>query len=637
MSPVHLPVAPLIVMLSSRPKPIGWLVVVVATLLVQTASAQLAITEVMSSAATNLGPTVLPQSSDFWELTNFGTNAVNLNDGYRWNDNAGDFVGGDPSPFTGLSIGPGESILFFETNNPVMTTPDQFRAWWNLPATQKVVLYIGNGLSSAGDGVRVWDGTGKLVDSVDFGPADRGKTFVYNPGTGAFGLLSTNGVGGAFKASTADDVGSPGTTSGPVPAQIFTQPSSQQVNPGDTAIFTVVAGGVPRPKFQWYLNGGPIPDATASTLTVVNVQNDQLGEYKVSVENVAGSLFSSTVTLGLNPQPEPPAFVISPKSQNAFVGQTVTLLSLASGTPQPTYQWYRDTILLSQTGSTNILRDLTLSDAGTYTVIASNPLGSATNQAVVQVTARPRLVITEVMPLQSTNGPFGGHNDWWELTNLGDFPVDLTGYRFDDSSATLIAAVTFTNTTLTIAPGESIIFVEGMTADAFRSWWGAENFRPDQQIVTYRGAGLGLAGAGDAINLWNSVATSDADLAGSQVFSGASIGVSLGYNADAQRFGDASRIGFDGAWAARENGDVGSPGYIRNPINPRIILFSRTGSGWVLTWTAIPGRSYTVEAAADLGGSWSVLNTFPAIDSLQVFTDPLSGDQRRFYRVRLEP
>src|SRR5262245_9487 len=365
-------------MLSSLAKPLVWMAG--AFLVVQTASAQLAITEVMSSASTNLGTTLVTQASDFWELTNFGTNTVNLNDGYRWNDNAGDFIGADLNPFVGLSIGPGESIIFFETNNPFMTSPEQFRAWWNLPATQKVVVYVANGLSSAGDGVRVWDGTGKLVDSVDFPAADRGRTFVYDPGTGNFGLLSSNGVGGAFKASTADDIGSPGTTTGPVPAQIFTQPSSLQVNPGDTATFTVVAGGVPRPKFQWYFKGDPIPNATAATLSVVNVQNDQLGEYKVSVENVAASLFTSTVTIGLNPLPEPPTFVISPRDQNASVGQNVTLVSLARGTPQPTYQWYRDTTPLAETGSTNILRNLTLADAGLYTVIASNPLGSATNQ-----------------------------------------------------------------------------------------------------------------------------------------------------------------------------------------------------------------------------------------------------------------
>src|SRR2546422_7472565 len=229
-----------------------------ATMFARVASAQRAITEVMSSASTNLGPTLVVQASDFWELTNFGTNPVDLR-GYKWNDNAGGLLAADPLPFPGLSIGPGESIIFMESNSIALTSPDQFRTSWNLPATQKVVLYIGNGLSSSGDGVRVWDGADQLVDTVDFASADRGRSFVYDPLTGVFGLNSTNGVAGAFKASTADDVGSPGTTTGPVPVQILTHPASRKANPGDTVTFTVSAAGLPRPRFQWFFNGDPIP------------------------------------------------------------------------------------------------------------------------------------------------------------------------------------------------------------------------------------------------------------------------------------------------------------------------------------------------------------------------------------------
>ena len=59
---------------------------VFATLL--TSRAQLAITEIVSSGSTNLGATLVTQKSDWWELSNFGTNTINL-DGYKWNDNAG--------------------------------------------------------------------------------------------------------------------------------------------------------------------------------------------------------------------------------------------------------------------------------------------------------------------------------------------------------------------------------------------------------------------------------------------------------------------------------------------------------------------------------------------------------------------
>jgi hypothetical protein len=601
------------------------------------APAQLAITEVMASASTNLGSTFVPQSSDFWELTNFGTNAINLS-GYKWNDNAGGAPAGDTVPFQDLSIGPGESILFMETNFPVMSTPDQFRAWWNLPATQKVVVYIGNGLSSSGDGVRVWDGADQLVDTVDFGAAERGRSFTYDPSTGIFGVNSTNGVAGAFQAATADDAGSPGTTAGPVPVQILTQPASQKVNPGDTVTFRVSAGSLPRPRFQWFFNGQPVVGAVATTLTVTDVQNDKLGDYGVSVENGVVSLLSSNATLTLNPRPEPPVFVTSPQDKNAFAGQFVIFTSLASGTPQPTYQWYLDDLLLGgSTGPSYTIQAAASSDAGMYRVVATNPLGSATNQAALLVTRRPRLVITEIMAAQSTNPPAAGHGDWWELTNLDDFSVDLSGYRFDDGSALLSTAVTLTNKPLTIAPGESIVFVENMSPDAFRSWWGSANLVPGLQIISYRGAGLGLATLGDAINLWNSAATDDADTIASEVFSTATLGVSFGYNPDTELFGELTQAGFHGAFAARESGDIGSPGLIRNPVNPRVLSFGRGTFGWILTWTAIAGRNYTVQSTSNPGGeTWTTLGTVPAAGEFQSFTDTTEGD-RQFYRVVLDP
>ena len=74
--------------------------------------AQLAITEVMASAALTWGPgTVLP-GPDFWELTNFGTNDINL-DGYFFRD-----IGATRQewPFVGLTIHAGETIIFLEVD-----------------------------------------------------------------------------------------------------------------------------------------------------------------------------------------------------------------------------------------------------------------------------------------------------------------------------------------------------------------------------------------------------------------------------------------------------------------------------------------------------------------------------------------
>ncbi|HXS68161.1 MAG TPA: hypothetical protein VN761_04920, partial [Candidatus Polarisedimenticolia bacterium] len=49
------------------------------------ASAQLAITETMSSESTNLGSGLVAAGPDYWELSNFGTNTIDLT-GYLFND-----------------------------------------------------------------------------------------------------------------------------------------------------------------------------------------------------------------------------------------------------------------------------------------------------------------------------------------------------------------------------------------------------------------------------------------------------------------------------------------------------------------------------------------------------------------------
>ena len=54
---------------------------------------------------------------------------------------------------------------------------------------------------------------------------------------------------------------------------------------GGTVSFSVETRGNPAPTFQWYLNGTLLPNATSATLTVENVDQDDLGEYRVRVQN----------------------------------------------------------------------------------------------------------------------------------------------------------------------------------------------------------------------------------------------------------------------------------------------------------------------------------------------------------------
>jgi predicted extracellular nuclease len=106
----------------------------------------------------------------------------------------------------------------------------------------------------------------------------------------------------------------------------------------------------------------------------------------------------------------------------------------------------------------------------------------------VVVTA-PSLLISEV-----NSNATGG--DFFEIYNYGTTTVDLTGWKWDDDSAssTDSAAVTFPG--MSIAAGQRLVVVAAANADAFNTAWS----NPSGQTVALGGPGLGKE---DAVVLFN--------------------------------------------------------------------------------------------------------------------------------------
>ena len=86
-----------------------------------------------------------------------------------------------------------------------------------------------------------------------------------------------------------------------VPPFITTQPSSQAVFAGDTARFTVAAGGTAPLYYQWTFDNTNLVGATSASLVITNAQLNESGNYSVLVSNAAGATNSATVTLTVNP------------------------------------------------------------------------------------------------------------------------------------------------------------------------------------------------------------------------------------------------------------------------------------------------------------------------------------------------
>ena len=181
------------------------------------------------------------------------------------------------------------------------------------------------------------------------------------------------------------------------------------------------------------------------------------------------------------------------------------------------------------------------------------------------LTSQAQIRITEVE--SSENG--SNKADWWELTNFGSSPVDITGWRMDDNSASFASSVSLSGIT-SIGAGESVAFFEvagstPLTVQGFQDWWG---LTAAVQVGTYTGSGVGLSSTADAVNIYDSVG----NLIDGVSFGAATKGVTFGWNPETGAFGGLSQVGVYGAFTAPQDGDIGSPGMVPEPGTIGLLL-----------------------------------------------------------------
>jgi hypothetical protein len=116
--------------------------------------------------------------------------------------------------------------------------------------------------------------------------------------------------------------------------------------------------------------------------------------------------------------------------------------------------------------------------------------------------------------------------------------------------------------------------------------------------------------------------------------------VTFGYNPDTSTFGDNSVLGEYGAFPSRESDDIGSPGLIRTPSEPRILHFVRFNENdYQLTWYGLSNRFFGIEYKDDFSEGWnsllSVMSTGPVTTAIVTPGGSLIG--RRFLRMSLQP
>lgn len=243
------------------------------------------------------------------------------------------------------------------------------------------------------------------------------------------------------------------------------------------------------------------------------------------------------------------------------------------------------------------------------TTVGSTPDASvnftlAVTDVVIESIQAATISISEVAPWSSGNNLVGA--DWFEVTNNGNTVLDITGWKFDDSSKSFASALDLNGIT-SIAPGESVIFLEtkanetATIIDNFKSAWFGINVPPGLQIGSYTGSGAGLSTSGDEVNLYDASQNLRAGVAFGVATTDKTFNNAAGL--DNTTIATLSQIGVNDAFAAKnDTNQIGSPGTTGKLFISEVAPWSSGDSPVKADWFEITN---TKAVAVDITG-WKV-------------------------------
>ncbi len=195
------------------------------------------------------------------------------------------------------------------------------------------------------------------------------------------------------------------------PPVITSPPADQIVALGEPALFTVNAQGTPTLAYQWLHGEAAVPSATNSSLAFAEITATDVGFYSVVVTNAYGAVTSAPALLVLTNLA--PYITVQPQDLLVMRDSNAVFSVSARGTRPLFYQWrFNGTNLDGATSSAVTLAGVQRSQAGLYSVLVSNEIGSVTSRDAHLTVGIPPSGIA-VIPTTNTSG--------WPIT----VPVNL--------------------------------------------------------------------------------------------------------------------------------------------------------------------------------------------------------------------
>ncbi|HKV60722.1 MAG TPA: immunoglobulin domain-containing protein, partial [Candidatus Acidoferrum sp.] len=237
-----------------------------------------------------------------------------------------------------------------------------------------------------------------------------------------------------------------------VSPSISTQPASQTVTTGQSATFTVAAGGTAPLTYQWKKSNISIGGANSSTYTTPSTASaDNGAQFSVVISNSAGNVTSAIATLTVNAAAVAPSITTQPTSQTVAVGQTVTFSVVATGTAPLTYQWRKNGTAIGGANSSSYTTPSTTSaDSGAqFSVVISNSAGNVTS-AIATLTVNAAAVAPSITTQPASQTVTSGQTATFSVTATGTAPISYQ-WRKNGTAITGAGSSNYTTPSATTA------------------------------------------------------------------------------------------------------------------------------------------------------------------------------------------
>lgn len=264
---------------------------------------------------------------------------------------------------------------------------------FTLDSTQRIIVIVSPSTSGGGGQLIRYDRDGRTDSTFRFN-ANVGPAYTWFkafPVSGDRLLLSGNfaTIDGIQRSTLARTVASNAGQSNP-PKVSPEVPTFASVDAGSTVTLDLSPAGTP-PFYYSYSgdysgSGQNTVSFSGSSMSIKNAQRG--GVYAIRITNAAGD-YTHYFTLGV--KPSSPSVIASPMGLSVSPGRTAIFNVSTLGSDPRTYQWFFDNTPIGSSSSTLTVSNVTARNAGTYTVVIRNSLGTTTASARLTVEDSSRL------------------------------------------------------------------------------------------------------------------------------------------------------------------------------------------------------------------------------------------------------